>query len=726
MKRAEDIRVSNLKMMRRWLTVLLLLTILPTGVWAQDEDAALMPEGLQGEFTVGGAGVFGDSDSFKFGEYTGINDDTGYVIGSTNLTYFMNLFTEDLGLDNRSIYWETGKTGIYTVYAEYNQIPHLLNNNALTQFIQPGGTNLTLNPGFLRGDLTTDLNIVNRTAEIQNERDTGLFGMKGMFNKFNYDLSYKRTERDGFQSIGGPSGFSGAPPSPRRSVILPDPIDQVAHEIHASLSHNRDEGQIQLTFDYSLFNNSFDSLTWQNTFDNTGPSLDEQSDTNLISRDPDNSSWKVGLSGAYNLTDTTRVSSVFQYGIMEQNESLLPFSTGTTTALLPRLQANAQIQTIHGTFNLSSRPLPKLALNLRYRHYQTINDTPVQGFAYIIADDFNNAQQGPVNNLPFDMTQNQVTATASYYAFKGTNFKLGYKFDHRKRDFREVDETKESAVTAGVRSSYFKNVNFGYNVTLGVREEIDPYDETKINLARFGAATNETHPLMKRFDISERDQMKHSANINFSPTDRTTYGVYYNFVYDDYDTSQLGLQNSQRHDVTFDWMYTPSDATTLNIYYTYENIDTEQLNRNSGATLSTNPADNWTANHDNNTHTVGAGVSHQFAENRVKLSADYWFSDSVEEITFATGSALSTDMPKLKTRTHNARFTGRYRYSPNVDVSLSYLYQRFEIDDFATDNFSPGSAVIPEVLTLFGTLPNFDAHTVMAFFTYRIGATKKQ
>ncbi len=220
--------------------------------------------------------------------------------------------------------------------------------------------------------------------------------------------------------------------------------------------------------------------------------------------------------------------------------------------------------------------------------------------------------------------------------------------------------------------------------------------------------------------------MKHSANINFTPTDRTSYGIYYNFVYDDYDTSQLGLQNSQRHDVTFDWTYTPSDATTLNVYYTYENIVTEQLNRDSLGTLSTDPARNWIANHDNDAHTVGAGVSHQYAEGQVKLSADYWFSDSAEEITFTTGGfVIPEDMPKLKTRNHNARLTGRYRWSPNVDVSLSYLYQRFEIDDFATDGFSPGSALIPEVLTLFGTLPNFDAHTVMAYFTYRIGTTKK-
>lgn len=717
-------------MMRRILTVMLLLALLPTGVWAQEEDTALMPEGLQGEVTFGGAGVFGDSDSFKFGEYTGINDDTGYFVGSTNLTYnrssyFMNLFTEDLGLDNRSIYWETGKTGSYTIYGEYNQIPHLLNNNTLTQFQNPGSTNLILVPGFVTGSDTAPANmtIVNRSFGLENERDTGLFGVKGVFGKFNYDLSYKRTERDGTQSIGGSGGIN-AGPTEIRSTILADPIQQVTHEVHASLARSGEQGQVQFDFDYSLFNNSFDSLIWQNPF--TGAN---QATTNLISRDPDNHSWKVGLSGAYNITDTTRISSVFQYGIMEQNESLLPFAVGSVVAL-PRATAEAQIQTIHGTFNLSSRPLPKLALNLRFRHYQTINDTPVQAFNYIVNDDPNFALAGPVNNLPFDMTQNQVNATASYYAFKGTTFKLGYKFDHRKRDFREVDETKENTITAGVRSSYFEDVNFGYKVTLGVREEIDPYDEGKIFLARFGTAGSDTNPLLKRYDISEREQMKHAFNINYSPSDRTTYGVYYNFVFDDYDTSQLGMQFSRRQDITLDWMYTPTDATTINIYYTYENIVTEQLNREwSGFGICNSPtlaACNWVANHDNDAHTVGVGASHQYAEGRVRLSADYWFSDSVEKITFTTGANLTAiDMPKLKTRNHNVRFTGRYRWSDHMDISLRYLYQRFEIDDFATDGFNPGSATIPEVLTLFGTLQNFDAHTAMVFFTYRVGGTTK-
>jgi hypothetical protein len=266
----------------------------------------------------------------------------------------------------------------------------------------------------------------------------------------------------------------------------------------------------------------------------------------------------------------------------------------------------------------------------------------------------------------------------------------------------------------------------GYKLTLGNRQEQDPYDENRVFVAKGSVPGSNTNPLLKRYDIADRQQMMHVVNINYSPTDRTSYGVFYNFAYDDYDTSQLGLQFSRRNDVTFDWTYTPSDFTTFNVYYTYENIVTEQLNLESGAVNSTDPADGWIANHDNDAHTVGARASQQFSENRWRLSADYWYSDSVEEITFTTGANLTTSpVPKLKTRNHNAQFTGRYRWNPNMDISLSYLYQKFDIDDFATDGFSPGSDTIPQVLTLFGTLQDFEAHTVMAYFTYRIGTVKK-
>ena len=53
------------------------------------------------------------------------------------------------------------------------------------------------------------------------------------------------------------------------------------------------------------------------------------------------------------------------------------------------------------------------------------------------------------------------------------------------------------------------------------------------------------------------------------------------------------------------------------------------------------------------------------------------------------------------------------------------MYQSFEIDDFTTNGLNPGSTAIPEVLTLFGTVPDYEVHTAMVFFPYRISASKK-
>ena len=114
---------------------LLLFFAMPGSAWAEDGES-LFTEGFEGEVSLGGGGVTVDEDSSKAGEYTGLSHDAGFVYGELDLqynrgSYFMNLFGDDLGLDNRGIYWEMGKYGDYTVFAEYNQTLHLLNNATL-------------------------------------------------------------------------------------------------------------------------------------------------------------------------------------------------------------------------------------------------------------------------------------------------------------------------------------------------------------------------------------------------------------------------------------------------------------------------------------------------------------------------------------------------------------------------------------------------------------------
>src|SRR3990172_11854429 len=109
--------------------------------------------------------------------------------------------------------------------------------------------------------------------------------------------------------------------------------------------------------------------TWTTT--GYSGSLDDPT-TALISLPPDNTHNKLSLTGGINLPLASRLSFVGEYGIMEQNDTLFPWSNNTATTYaysssLPRGTADAEINTTHFSLNLSSKPLPKLGLNLKYK-----------------------------------------------------------------------------------------------------------------------------------------------------------------------------------------------------------------------------------------------------------------------------------------------------------------------------------------------------------------------
>ncbi|MDC4203964.1 MAG: MtrB/PioB family outer membrane beta-barrel protein [Candidatus Manganitrophus sp.] len=52
-----------------------------------------------------------------------------------------------------------------------------------------------------------------------------------------------------------------------------------------------------------------------------------------------------------------------------------------------------------------------------------------------------------------------------------------------------------------------------------------------------------------------------------------------------------------------------------------------------------------------------------------------------------------------------------------LSVGASFLYESYRSDDFATDGIAPGSATIPTVVTLSGSVPDYRAQVAVAYLT---------
>ncbi|MGR8932471.1 MAG: MtrB/PioB family outer membrane beta-barrel protein, partial [Gammaproteobacteria bacterium] len=91
-------------------------------------------------------GLYGTEESFKFGEYSGLQNRGGYLNGNLSLQYrapyagaatdYWKLDGRNLGLESRYMRGEYGKQGKARVFFEFNQTPHYRWDDARTPFIQ--------------------------------------------------------------------------------------------------------------------------------------------------------------------------------------------------------------------------------------------------------------------------------------------------------------------------------------------------------------------------------------------------------------------------------------------------------------------------------------------------------------------------------------------------------------------------------------------------------------
>jgi len=731
-------------MFRKLASTLILAALAPLPSFVLADD------GMHGSVTVGGAFVGTTTETYKFGEYSGITGDTFYQIIDADLNYdsgpyYFDIRASRLGVENRRAYIETGRYGGYRLFLEYAETPKLISNSSKTVFDGTGTSRLTLPSGFTTGSQTTNftnLGSYRHDVNLELLRKSGKVGLSDTFGSADVAVSFEREHKDGIKYIGGTLGTSGGN---TRSVGLAEPVEYFSDTVRFTAAHTGDAAQVQFDYYLSVFDNNNESLVWDNPFTVTNyPTVAR------TSLPPDSIHHRVSLSGGVDLPMYSRLSAIFEYGIMEQDEDLLPYSNNTASTVtvpVPRQSAEARIETTHLGLNLSSRPVTGLALKAGYRFYQADNKLPRTLFRYV-KNDMGQAQEALTSasalyTLPYAYAQNQFKLDASYYLFSGTTLRAGLAHELIDRDYREVQTTKENTYKAGVNSTFIPHTSVGFDYLKAKREGGDEYDEAKIYEfyhtqdyidTVYAPIRFDNHPLARKFDIADRERDRYNANFTVFPTDTATLSAYFSYNSDEYDESVFGLQSARTRSITLDGSIAPVGFATVYAFYTKEEMKSEQASRSySGGTTAGSNKDiqsvdstrDWTAVHDDDVDTFGLGTKLSFLEDRATVNVDYAFSQSTSAIRFTAGSGISTalipkDLPDLKTRLHTLNVTGKYKLNRQLSLGAGYKFEDYKSDDWAYDNFAPASSTIPNVLTLVGPVADYEAHTGMVFLTYSL------
>lgn len=770
-------------------TLLIVALALSSAALLQKE---LLAADIHGNIEVGASQVGIDSPSSKFMEYGGTGNNGSYLSGGADLSYndnnfYLNLLGKDLGLDTREGRLESGKHGRYRFYIEYDQLPHYISNNSKTIFDGAGSANLKLPTGFDKGTSTTAAQMNNLSSNLKDielklerkDMSTG-FSMTSLKGLVDFSLDFKRDEKDGVKSLSGPVSRAGG-------IVLPEPVDYTTDELSASVAYNRERAQLQLEYYLSTFNNANDSLKWEHPFSpaTSGASSAYGAYGNpATSLPPDNRYERVTLSGGAALPMQTRLSVTAEYGKMTQDQAYMPYhanlySTADASSNYPRMSADAAVETKLLNVNLSSRPVSGLGVSAGYRHYDTLNMTPIGLYRYPAEDGSalvttGAAQPGDVGidgvtqvtgtcttvalgnpcyrpngpaalnsssaryNMPFDYVQDQAKVDLSYIVARNTTLSAGYINDVKIRSHREAGTATEDSYKAGIKT-HTSYAAAGGDYLKGVRrsgayngaELLDSYTQDYFNQTLNTGANARTWlniPSLRLFDVADRNRESYNAFVTLFPLKNASLGMNFSHGKDDFTDTIIGLKDSKNETYTIDATVTPSETVSIYAYYTNSWSEANQAGRAITSTASTwtDATRDWAVNNVDRNDTVGAGLSLQFLRGKLTINPDYTFSKSKTETGVSGGSSFTgataiQPLPDLNTERHTVNVSAKYKVTENVTLGAGYLFEKYMSSDWGTDymTLNDTSTLPTTLIPLSGSVPDYTANVGTISVAYK-------
>lgn len=433
-------------------------------------------------------------------------------------------------------------------------------------------------------------------------------------------LTYAHEKREGTRESGTSFGFGNV-------VQSPEPIDYRTQDLALSAEYDQGWGLLRGGVRFNLFDNAIKVETFDNPF-RAVSSTDASAYTapasgsingpafGRIALPPNSRSVTGSLGGVFKFGSRTRLSADASYGQWTQDDAFIPFTTNTAItapagftdlSALPARSLDGKIGVFTFASVLTLRPVDGLGITARYRRYDFDNKTPRLAFdqGYVRFDAA--FEDIPRINVPYGYTNDQAVAMASYDFSRLVTLEGGYRFEGMDRTFRETERTTTNTLFAGAVLRVADWALLRGTLERGSRD-FDHYDFEESEDASFlepGPPAN--LPSLRRFDQAKKDTTRVSTILSLSPTDKVSVSASYLRGKDDYKELSHGVMDALNEAFSIEADYAPVQRLSLYAFFTRENIETFLVGRQSGATSSTNPLDDWTARLSDKVDFYGAG-----------------------------------------------------------------------------------------------------------------------
>ncbi|HHN74888.1 MAG TPA: hypothetical protein ENK10_06620 [Acidobacteria bacterium] len=582
-----------------------------------------------------------------------------------------------------------------------------------------------------------------------------------------------------------------------RGVELPAPIEYRTTRVVGSTGYTAEKYFFNVEAAFSQFDNDFLGVTYDNPFWFDGVAgtsgsrrgLWEQGRTSL---EPSNEAYNLTFSGGYVFSPRTRLIASFSVGEQSQNDRLMPITTngatiatadinrdGTVNALDDPTLTVAGISGMPSTLDgyrvvgntldassditaysvtLTSRPTTKLSVKAQVSSYDYEGTEGIQVIParteYIESEVKLDWKGDLILHVPNNFKRQRIDLSGTYRISRGLKIKA---FAARKsRDYilyQDPDDnhTRDSGTRAvsgtdddilGV-TAIFGSGRFSGRVTLesASRTFDGPYHTA-------GSGEN---PLLRQFDIANRDRTGVDIQLDFMPAEMTTIGVGYNSYRDDYDDSAYGLQKGDVDGWTLNINHSTDKGLNFYAYAGVSTWDADMHLRTKCKNCATPdgysgtlpyywavPNFDWFSNYNDETTSLGAGLDwNNGGRSALEFNVNY-VKGVIAQTTRNPGTpveldpdnpllgevagvALGHDFPDQTNRTLLVDLRWTRKITSKIAGGFFWRYEDFQLDDFQWDGLEPYGANFLEVddATRFTFLDSryrdFTAHILQIF-----------
>jgi MtrB/PioB family decaheme-associated outer membrane protein len=704
-----------------------------------------------------------DTGSSKFLEYRSIPE-TGALpflrlSGGEKLAYDLTVRN---ALQDDARYTLTATRGWATIDASFTKVPHFFGGDARSLLQGTGGGVFTVSsalqqqfqsaieqqyrrsPGsvnfaFLNGLVSNSMGAV-QPFDVRLQRDRGQVELKlAPDAPVDVRLSYFQENRRGSRGSGTAFGFGNV-------VETAEPVDYRTRDLGLSAEWTQPWGLVRGQVHLNQFTNHVPVQSFANPFRATdatdasayqSPASASIGGASLarLALPPDNKAVTGSVGFMVKGGRSVRLSADASLGQWTQDEAFIPFTSNTAIRVpfaatdpshLPVRSLDGKIDVFSLSSAFSARPVKGLSLTARYRRYDLDNKTPRVEFpeGYVRYDAV--WEDIARISVPYGYTTDNATASVAY-DFGPMSLEGGYKFDRMDRTFRETARTTQHTAYG---SAYVKPVDWvvlrgTYERGSRSYDEYDPEHSEDASFMNPGPPANLT--LLRRYDQAARDTDRVISTLQLSPGGDTTIAFSYAWGRENYKETTHGLIKADSAAYTAEVDYTPSERFNVFGFYTRENLSNFQRGRQSAATLSTNPLDDWTADVTDKADSFGGGANAFLIPDRLELRllGSYQKVDGNNEIVSAVGGAPELARRALGGVASVALFDDTRFWSFNTELAyklkagwrlaVGAWYETYRVKDAASTglpNYTPGA------FFLAGLDGDYDAHVVYTRLSY--------